>query len=126
MRLIRTPSAGLVLRHIDGPIGRLPGPAELVPLDGDHRHTFLLVWGLRWTVPARERATAQTQAGERAWFCQRCSGYTCEECGSPLRRMPGADVLAADGEVLHDPLLPVPVRCAAGHSVDQGTGTSHG
>ena len=126
VRLIRTVSAGLVRRHIDGPIGRLPGPAELVPLDGDLRETMLMVWGLPWSLAARERAIAQTQAGKRAWFCQRCSGHACEECGSPLRRVPGADVLADDGDVLHDPLLPVPVTCTAGHRADRGLGPSRG
>lgn len=124
-RLVRTLSAGLVRRHMDGPIGRLPGPAEVVPLDGDHRQTILVVWGLPWTVPARERAIAQTQAGKQAWFCQQCSGHTCEECGTPLRRVPGADVLTDDGDLQHNPLLPVPVRCAAGHRADRRVGASH-
>lgn len=39
VRLIRTLSAGLVMRHVDAPIGRLPGPAQVFPLAGDHRQT---------------------------------------------------------------------------------------
>ena len=36
------------------------------------------------------------------------------------------DVLADDGEVLHDPLLPVPVRCSAGHRADRDLGATRG
>ena len=110
-RLLRTLQSGLVRRHVDAPIGRLPGPAQVFPLDGDHRDLNLMVWGLPWTPAARERATAQVHAGTLPWFCQRCAKRLCETCGTPLRRVPGADVLADDGDVLHDPLLPVPVRC---------------
>lgn len=112
VRLIRTLSAGLVLRHVDAPIGRLPGPAEVFPLAGDHRQNLLVAWGLPFTPAARERAIAQAEAGTRAWFGQRCSRqHVCDVCGSPLRRVPEADVLADDGDLLHEPLLPVPVRC---------------
>lgn len=124
VRLIRTLSAGLVRRHVDGPIGPLPGPAQVFPLEGDQRQNMILVWGLPWSPAARERAVGQTQAGRRAWFCQRCSGDLCHVCGPPLRRVPGAEVLADDGDVPHEPLLPVPVRCAAGHRADRGCGVS--
>lgn len=111
VRLIRTISAGLVMRHVDAPIGHLPGPAQVFPLAGDHRQDLLVVWGLPLAPAARERAIAQAQAGTRPWLCQRCGRQCCHACGSPLRRVPGADVLTDGGELLHDPLLPVPVRC---------------
>ena len=127
VRLIRTISAGLVIRHVDAPIGRLPGPAQVFPLAGDQRQNMLVVWGLPLTPAACERAIAQAEAGARGWFCQGCSRqHVCDVCGSPLRRVPGADVLADDGEVLHDPLLPVPVRCSAGHRADRDPGATHG
>lgn len=126
VRLIRTLSAGLVRRHIDGPIGPLPGPAQVLPLGGDHRQTMLVVWGLPWPPTACERAIAQAQLGWQPWFCQRCARHVCETCGAPLRRVPGADVLADDGDVLHHPLLPVPVTCTAGHRADRGLGASGG
>jgi len=111
MRLIRTISSGLVRRHVDTPIGRLSGPAQWFPLDGDHRQTMLVVWGLPWSPAARERAIAQIHAGTQPWFCQACSGRVCKACGSPLRRVPGADLLADDGETWHSPLLPGPDSC---------------
>lgn len=111
VRLVRTLQSGLVRRHVDAPIGRLPGPAQVFPLDGDHRQTLLVVWGLPWTAAARERAIAQIHAGTQPWFCQSCSGHLCEACGSTLRRVPGADQLAEDGEMWHCPILPGPVSC---------------
>lgn len=117
-RLLRTLQFGLVRRHVDTPIGRLPGPAQIIPLDGQHAQTLLLAWGLPSMTAALQRASAQVHQGETPWFCQRCGRHLCETCGSPLRRVPGADVLADDGDVLHDPLLPVPVTCTAGHRAD--------
>ncbi len=124
-RLVRTLQSGLVKRHVDAPIGRLPRPAQIIPLDGQHAQTLLVAWDLPSLPAALQRASAQVHQGKTPWFCQRCSGHTCEECGSPLRRVPGADVLADDGDLLHDPLLPVPVVCVAGHRADRGLGASH-
>lgn len=110
-RLVRTLESGLVRRHVDAPIGRLPGPAQIIPLDGQHAQTLLVAWGLPSMPSALQGASAQVHEGTTPWFCQRCAKHLCKACGSPLRRVPAADQLSDDGDIWHCPILAVPVSC---------------
>ena len=68
--------------------------------------------GRGWTPIAMERAKTAIQKGKHPWVCERCTGYTCEICGSPLILPMGSDVLEDDGAILHCPILPcIPPPC---------------
>jgi hypothetical protein len=74
---------------------------------------YLVVWGpgTLWSEDAVRRATAAFHRGKRSWFCQLCGNRICQDCGSPLQRPMGSDVLYDDGSSLHVGMLPCHPGC---------------
>ena len=48
--------------------------------------------------------------GYKAWICQICADRLCSECGSPVQRPVGRDVIYDDGYTCHIAIFP-PLGC---------------
>ena len=48
--------------------------------------------------------------GYRTWICQICAGRLCSECGAPVQRPVGRDVISDDGHTTHIAIFP-PLCC---------------
>lgn len=66
----------------------------------------------RWTPEHIAKAKALFLEGKRPWFCQVCGNRCCHECGTPMRRPVGSDVLHSDGSTSHVAILGVDVGCS--------------
>ena len=71
---------------------------------------FLVIWG-NWGDDAIQRALDAVENGKRPWFCQKCEGRLCHECGNPVQFIHGADILKDNGDCPHAAIIPIPPGC---------------
>jgi hypothetical protein len=60
-----------------------------------------------WTVEKIERAIELFSSGYDVWFCQKCTGHICRECGEPRNYPHGADILYGG----HCAIFPIDCGC---------------
>jgi len=102
-RLVSTPSHTISIGSADTPIGAYKHPSRTLRLEDNYRDVVVAIHGERiCTDEIVERVRVACQAGQRPWFCQGCAQRNiCKVCGAPLRRVPGADHMEDDGNVVH-------------------------
>lgn len=116
-RVVYSPMVGVIISQGEQKISQFAHTivnlvnVNIIKLQQDCCQSYLVVWG-KWTREAIEKACAEIYAHNRPWVCQLCAGYKCSKCKEKSSAMPpGADVLGDNGEILHSPILPVPMLC---------------
>lgn len=64
-----------------------------------------------WTRVLETYVTREFNAGRQPWYCQKCVGRICRECGSPVQYLHGCDVIYEDGSTTHSAIFPIPQGC---------------
>jgi hypothetical protein len=83
----------------------------VIPLEGDFRDLYLVLWGKVWNHDATTRAVEQAQNGLIPWICQRCVGEVCDACGATWEYVGACDFLENNGKSVHTPVFPVGKPC---------------